>query len=123
MMTSDPSAPTPLTVRVSTHAIEQYQHRVSPGLDPDAAREELERLREAGEISPVAPGWLHAAKDAPYYLLLGEDVVLPVLRQGNGWIATTCVSQRTLTPTRRAAKSARKKSHLASRRARRRTRF
>ena len=122
-MTSDRSAPTPQTVQVSTHAVEQYRHRVRPGLDPDAARAELERLREAGEISAVAPAWLNAAKPAPHYLLLGDDVVLPVLPQGDDWIATTCLSQRTLTPTRRAAKSAHKKSLLAGRRARRRTRL
>jgi hypothetical protein len=108
---------------VSVHAAEQYRDRVKPGLDPDAARAELERLREISVISTVAPEWLHAAKPAPDYLLLGTDVVLPVLPHGDGWIATTCVTQQTLTPTRRAAKSARRLSLGASRRARRRTRL
>ena len=123
MATSDQRAPTAETVLVSAHAAELYCHRVRPGLDRDAAHAELERLRATGEISTVAPAWLHAAKPAPHYLLLGDDVALPVLpRQEGGWIATTCVTQQTLTPTRRAAKSARKLSLRASRRARRRTR-
>ena len=122
-MSRDRNGPTPQTVLVSKHAAEQYRHRVRPGLDPNAARAELERLRDTGEVSSVAPEWLNAANPAPHYLLLGKDVVLPVLPQGDGWIATTCVARPTLTPARRAAKSARKASLASDRRARRRARF
>ena len=120
-----PTAPTPTadTVLVSRHAAEQYQHRVKPGLDIDAARHELERLRAMADVSPRAPGWLNAAKPAPYYLLIGDAVVLPLLPQGEGWVATTCVTQRTLTQTRRDAKSGRKASLGARKRAARRARF
>lgn len=121
-MASSPG-PTAETVLVSGHAAEQYQQRVKPGLDLDAARGELERLRAVGEISVRAPGWLNAAKPAPYYLLIGDAVVLPVLPQGEGWVATTCVTQRTLTPTRRDAKAAHKASLGARKRAARRARF
>jgi hypothetical protein len=87
-----PSAPPPDSVLLSGHAMLQYQQRVKPGLEPGAARAELDRLRS------LAP---HA----------------------DGWIATTCVTQRTLTPTRRSAKSARKASLRAGKRAQRRTEF
>ena len=107
---------------LSGHAAEQYQQRVKPGLDPHSARAELERLRPLGEIATVAPVWVNAARPADYYLLLGDAVVLPLAPQGDGWIATTCVTQRTLTPTRRAAKSARKASLGARKRAQRRAR-
>ena len=123
MSISDRSGPAPETVLVSSHAAARYRDRVRPALDLDAAQAELERLRATSEISTVTPTWVHAAKHAPYYMLLGEGVVLPVLRQGAGWIATTCLSQGTLTPTRRRAKSARKKSLSSRRRARRRTRW
>ena len=122
-MSSDGAGPTAKTVLMSRHAADQYRDRVRPGLDVDAARAELERLRDTGEVSSVAPEWLNAANPAPHYLLLGKDVVLPVLPQGDGWIATTCVARPTVTPARRAAKSARKASLASSRRARRRTRF
>ena len=114
--------PTPDTVALSAHAVEQYQQRVKPGLDLDAARGELERLRPLGEISAVAPDWVNAARPAPYYLLLGDAIVLPVAPQADGWVATNCVTQRTLTPARRSAKSARKASLAARKRAQRRTR-
>lgn len=115
--------PSPDTVGLSAHAVEQYQHRVKPGLDVDTARGELERLRLLGEISGEAPDWVNAAKPAPYYLLLGDAIVLPLAPQGEGWVATTCVTQRTLTPTRRNAKSACKASLAARKRAQRRARF
>jgi hypothetical protein len=122
-MSSDRRRPTAQTVLVSRHAADRYRDRVRPGLDVDAGRAELERLRGTGEISSVAHGWLNGANPAPQYLLLGKDVVLRVLPQGDGWIATTCVTQPTVTPTRRASKSAGKASLASSRRARRRTRF
>ncbi len=119
-MSSQPPAPN--TVALSFHAVAQYQQRVKPGRNLDAARDELERLRPLGEISNLAPDWVNAARPAPYYLLLGDAIVLPLAPQAAGWVATTCVTQRTLTPTRRSAKSARNASLAARKRAQRRTR-
>lgn len=122
-MTGNSRVPAPQTVLVSTHATEQYRHRVRPGLDLDAGRLELERLCRAGEISTTAPGWLNAATHACHCLLLAGEVALPIRPQAGGWIATTCLTQRTLLATRRAAKSARKMSLGAGGRARLRARF
>ena len=117
-----PPAPSPEQVIVSAHAVEQYRERVKPGLEPDAARAELEQLCTLGRIHTEAPGWVNPARPAAFYLLLGEQIVLPLAPQADTWVATTCVAQRTLTPTRRAAKSARKASLAARKRAQRRTR-
>jgi hypothetical protein len=117
-----PPAPNPDQVTVSAHAVEQYRDRVKPGLDPDGARAELEQLCTLGRIQTQAPGWVNPARPAAYYLLLGEQIVLPLVPHADAWVATTCVAQRTLTPTRRAAKSARKASLAARKRAQRRTR-
>ena len=102
--------------------MERYQTRVKPGLGLDGARAELEQLRPMGQISCEAPGWVNAAKAAPYYLLLGDAIVLPLAPQREGWVATTCVTKRALTPMRRLAKSARKVSLRARKRALRRAR-
>jgi len=53
---------------------------------------------------------------------VGDQIVLPLAPQAAALIATTCVAQRTLTPTRRVAKSARKASLAARKHAQRRTR-
>jgi len=116
-----PPSPSPRQVTVSAHAVEQYRDRVKPGLDSDAARTELERLCALGLIQTEAPGWVNPARPAAYYLLLGDQIVLPLAPQADAWVATTCVAQRTLTPTRRAAKSARKASLATRKRALRRT--
>ena len=115
-------SPNPKQVTVSAHAVEQYRDRVKPGLDSDAARTELEQLCALGHIETEAPGWVNPARPAAYYLLLGNQIVLPLAPQADAWVATTCVAQRTLTSTRRAAKSARKASLAARKRALRRTR-
>jgi len=116
------SPPSPKQVAVSAHAVEQYRDRVKPGLDSDGARAELEQLCALGLIQTEAPGWVNPARPAACYLLLGDEIVLPLAPQAEAWVATTCVAQRTLTPTRRAAKSARKASLAARKRALRRTR-
>jgi hypothetical protein len=116
-----PPSPSPKQVTVSAHAVEQYRDRVKPGLDSDAARTELERLCALGLIQTEATGWVNPARPAAYYLLLGDLIVLPLAPQADTWVATTCVAQRTLTPTRRTAKSARKAALAARERALRRT--
>ena len=123
MSAMSPTAPAPDTIVLSHHAVEQYQHRVKPGLEEGAVRGELDRLRSLGQICAEAPRWVNAARPARYYLLLGDAIVLPLAPQADGWIATTCVARPTLTPARRAAKSARKASLASDRHARRRARF
>ncbi len=105
---------------MSAHAAEQYHLRVRPGLDLDTARAELEQLQLMGQVSTKPPGWVTAAEPARYYLLLGEAVVLPLAPQEQGWVATTCLTKGTLTPTGRARKSARKAARTARKRAERR---
>jgi hypothetical protein len=119
---SEPGLPTRDTVLVSGHAVEQYRHRVKPALDLDAAGAELNRLVALGEITRVEPRWLHAAKPAPFYLVVGDALALPLQPQAGGWIATTCVAKTTITPTRRAQRAAYKKSKQSAKRAARRTR-
>ena len=119
---TNPRTPTPQTVLISAHAAEQYQHRVKPGLDVHAARAELEQLRLVGEITPVEPPWVNAARPAPFYLVVSDALVLPLAPQGTGWIATTCVTSNTYTPTRRAQRNAYKASKASRKRAERRAR-
>ena len=117
-----PGSPAPSLVTVSVHAAERCRHRVKPGLDLHAASGELERLRAMGEISAREPAWLGAANAAPYHLLIGDAIVLPLLPHPGGWVARICGTQGTLTPRRREAKSAFRASLAARKRAQRRAR-
>jgi hypothetical protein len=122
-VTTDERIPTPQTVLISAHAAEQYQHRVKPALRVDAAHAELEQLRSMGEITAVEPPWANAAKPARYYLLVSDSVALPLAPQDGQWIATTCVTSTTYTPTRRTQRNAYKASKASRKRAERRARF
>ncbi len=95
---------------MSAHAVEQYQQRVKPALDLDAARGELERLVGVAQVTAVEPRWVHAANPARFYLLIGDAVALPLVAQDGGWVATTCVAAGTYTPVRRAQRAAYKAS-------------
>jgi hypothetical protein len=117
---TNPTIPALETVRISEHAANQYQQRVKPTLDVDAARAELEQLRLVGEITAIEPPWVNAARPAPYYLTIGDAVALPLAPQDGGWIATTCVTANTFTPARRAQRRAHKASKMARKRAERR---
>jgi hypothetical protein len=109
-------------VTVSAHAAERYRHRVKPGLEPHATRGEIERLRAMGELSAREPAWLGGPNPAPGYRLIGDATVLPLLPHAGGRVATTCVTQRTLTPTPREAKTAHQASLAARKRAQRHAR-
>lgn len=110
-------------MRISAHAAEQYQFRVKPALEVEAARAELEQLRLVGEITALEPEWVNAAKPAAFYLRVSDSVALPLAPQGGEWIATTCVTSNTYTPTRRSQRNAYKASKASRRRAERRARF
>lgn len=105
---------------LSDHAIDQYCDRVRPGLDAAAARTELARLLPNGTIVATPPGWVRAASIRPYYLLIGDAVALPLTRQQGGWLATTCVTQTSLTDRDRQQRAHYKASRSARQRAKRR---
>ena len=109
-------------MQVSEHAAQQYQQRVKPALELDAARAELNQLVTVAHITTTQPRWLHAADPAPYYALIGDAVVLPLLPQSGGWVATTCVAAGTYTAVRRSQRAAYKTSKASAKRAKRRTR-
>jgi hypothetical protein len=115
--------PTPETVRITKHAANQYQQRVKPALDVDAARAELERLRLVGKITANEPRWVNAARPAPYYPTISDAAALLLAPQDGGWLATTCVTASTYTPARRAQRRAHKASKMSRKRAERRARW
>ena len=83
-----------LTIQLSEHAVERFQHRVRPALDVDAASDALAALILFGEVVDTPPPW-HAgncAQLAPFYLVAG-DVLLPLKEhwsEPDVLVATTC---------------------------------
>ena len=102
-----------LTIELSRHAVERFRERVRPGLDVDAASDELARLAAIGEIHEEAPEWLASRQRqvASLYLVAG-DVVLPLqFRMGEDdcYGAMTCLVRGGLSLEARARRHARRR--------------
>jgi hypothetical protein len=89
----------------TTHAIERYVERLRPALTKKAARRELVALCEVAEVVTERPAWLGLGEATDGYLLLGDDVVLPVMRGKTGWVAMTCMTRGGLAPSERRARN------------------
>jgi hypothetical protein len=108
---------------LSDHAIERYQERVRPGLDRQAALEDLRHtLTSAGVWSLEAPDWLDT-QHGDGFVLLGDDVALPIQAAPDGaLVATTCLTRGGMDDGRRDVRKARKAKLRAQRAERRRLR-
>lgn len=85
---------------VAPHAIERYAQRASSWPDdPDRARRQLGSVVAAcGRIVGDAPGWLRerpedAEQHASRYLMLGDDITLPLVDRPVGLVAVTCIAR------------------------------
>jgi hypothetical protein len=103
----------------SVHALERYRERVGTALDADTVRAHLLGLAGCAELAPDPPAWLAArAREEPHlYLLIGSDVVFPLIydQHRQAWIAKTCLARGGLSDAVRR----RRNSANALRRARR----
>jgi hypothetical protein len=115
------STPTGAEVEITGHCVARYVERVKPDLEPQAARRELDQLKQLGTIATSAPAWAREADPASWYLLLGEDIVLPLAGGPDRWWASTCLvftgisdhardRRRALKASRGSAKGARRRS-------------
>jgi hypothetical protein len=109
-------------VSFSEHAIVRFRERCRPALSSAAAGIELERVAAHGRIVRTAPDWhaLGAAQTAEAYLLLGDDIILPLVRIGGSqWLAKTCLTRKSMSAAARARRNDRKARSRAARRVRR----
>jgi hypothetical protein len=112
-------------VALSPHACDRYRERVRPTLARAAAKRDLERLIAAeGRIVPEPPAWLaerQRVEDADAYVLVGDDLVLPVRVCGRfaSAVAVTCLSRTGISELARQRRNRRRREMGARRRARR----
>lgn len=81
-----------LAVRPTRHAVERWAERVRVSQDLPArqAREDLLRCCQTGRPSVTPPAWLQFSQ-ADGYLLLGDDVCLPVAQDASGELVVLTV--------------------------------
>lgn len=84
--------PTPADIQISAHAVEQFIDRVKPHLSEDAARAELDALKQVGEITSTPPPGIRDARMRDLYLVISDAYAFPLARSTNGtWTAVTCL--------------------------------
>lgn len=105
-------------VFLTDHAIRRYVERVRPGLPRSvAARELVYLLRAVAVMAEYPPSWVNPNPDAPpadEWLLIGDDVALPVVDRA----IMTVLTKGGMSPKARASRNA----EAAKRRKRRRQR-
>src|SRR4051812_18838316 len=99
---------------ISDHAVDRYIERVKPTLTRREATKDLRRLaRSVGSITTERPDWVGEACHVDGWLLLGDDIALPVLKTPVGWLAKTVLARGVLPPgvrrMRNRAKAARRR--------------
>ena len=107
-------------IDLTHHCVVRYHERSRPALELLRAREELEILIGVGDVVEEPPGWYAAgsATESDAYLLIGEDLVIPLKGRsdGRGMIATTCVARGVPSEATRARWNARKHKRRRRRR-------
>src|SRR3954451_14636158 len=80
-------------VTLSSHCVERFHERFRPALDQIRARRELEMLLALGEIDDEPPDWLARTilQEVDAYLIVGNDLVLPLADVGQRFVAKTCI--------------------------------
>lgn len=99
---------------ISDHAVDRYIERVKPTLTRREATKDLRRLaRSVGTITAERPEWVGESCYVDGWLLLGDDIALPVLKTPGGWLAKTVLARGVLPPgvrrMRNRAKAARRR--------------
>jgi hypothetical protein len=102
-------------IALTHHCIERFHERFRPALDRVAARRELEALIAHGEIAGEPPDWMKRTmrQEAEAYLIVGEDLVLPLASVGLGdlpAIAKTCIGRGGISEKARANRNRRRRA-------------
>ena len=108
-------------IALTHHCVERFHERFRPAVDQVAARRELEALIAHGEIAGEPPEWMARTmrQEAEAYLIVGEDLVLPLVSVGLGdvvAIAKTCIARGGISEKARANRNRRRRERRGGRR-------
>lgn len=112
-----PEEKAPPRVFLTDHAVERFPERFRPGLNFKQTRAELVQLLSIGELSSSPPEWFRPGpEENPSFLMVGDDMVLPLREQGsNKLVAITCLGRGTISPCECRRKKSRKNSQTRGR--------
>ena len=114
-----------MEIELTRHCVDRFHERFRPALDLIRARRELELLMAFAEVADEPPEWVAAKmrQRADAYLIIGEDLVVPVARLGpcgETLIAKTCLDRGGISEPARRRRNERGRARRAGRRSRRR---
>lgn len=108
---------------VSQHALERYALRASAFPDdPERARRQLGQVMAGCGTLGGQPGWVNEAaeprheNEAVTWLLLGEDIAMPLVARNVGLVAVTCIARGGISDAARSGRREYKRKRRASRR-------
>lgn len=102
-----------LVIVPTVHCIERFHERVKPALSPYAAAAELFRLMaDFGRLSTQAPSWAEDASEPEAWLLLSDDIALPI----SGGRALSCITRSNFSQGERTYRSRAKKTAKGAKR-------
>jgi len=113
-------APMPIEnwiVEFTRHCVERFRERFCPALDLLAAEARIEQVLDYARLEPWPPSWVVAPEPAAAYLVVGDDLALPLVERGSEvLVARTCLPRGGIT---RAARERRNERRARRGRARR----
>lgn len=105
------TAATAREVRLSRHCVDRFHARFRPGADEARAEAELRAMLPCAQLVHEAPAWLaERRREADAYLVIGDDLAMPLVPVSGGreYLAVTCLSRGTISPSERARRKARR---------------
>ena len=109
-----------LPINFAEHAVRRFIERLRPGIESEAAYSELCHLLASSRVVRQPPGWLatESAPPADRWLLIGDDLALPLRRNRAGeLLAVTTLARGSISPTRRSSRNRARASQRAGKRA------
>lgn len=104
-------------IRFSEHATARFGHRMRPALEPTALETELRRLAgDFGHMTLDPPAWVseRSLQEADAYLVVGDDLVLPLMeeggRRGRSYVAVTALVRGCISDLARERRNARRRT-------------
>lgn len=81
-------------VFASKHCMERYQEYCNDQEDPKALIGSLINHFRRGHVVTTPPDWVEAKRPNQKYLVVGENIVFPLVEEGQSYVALTCLHRQ-----------------------------
>jgi hypothetical protein len=82
------------SIILTKHCLERYREYCHDVDDFDELRTQLRTRMRSARIEEAAPDWVVAKRLNHAYVLIGKNMVLPIVKDADKLIAVTCLHRR-----------------------------